>query len=153
MSSSGLSRGSIFPPAPEFADGWMVGTSPTMTATSSPLPGGALRRGVRRQRYPGMAALLPHGDGGRGKLRVGEGADGDGDEAGEALALPVDGRAAHRAEVEGQRVAALGRARPGGGAAGEGDLLTGKARLVADHGAGAALALEAVAHGDAGRLA
>ena len=30
----------------------------------------------------------------------------------------------------------------------EGDLLTAEARLVADHGAGAALALQAVAHGD-----
>src|SRR5262249_58808536 len=32
---------------------------------------------------------------------------------------------------------------------GEGDLLPAEARLIADHGAGAALALQAVAHGDA----
>jgi hypothetical protein len=31
LSSSGLSRGSTFRPAPARADGWMVGTSPTMT--------------------------------------------------------------------------------------------------------------------------
>jgi len=33
-SSSGLSRGSIRQLAPEIADGWMVGTSPTMTMGS-----------------------------------------------------------------------------------------------------------------------
>src|SRR4029078_577120 len=73
--------------------------------------------------------------------------------AGKAFALPVNGGAAGRAEVEGQCVAALGLARPGGGLAGEGDLLAAGARLVAEHGAGAALALQAVAHGDARGLA
>src|SRR4029077_20044399 len=58
-----------------------------------------------------------------------------------------------RAEVEGETVAALGRARPRGRLAGECDLLATEARLVADHSAGAALALQTVAHGDARGLA
>jgi hypothetical protein len=73
--------------------------------------------------------------------------------AGEAFAFPVDGGAAHRAEVEGKLVAALGRARPLGVLAGERDLIAGKARLVGDDRAGAALALQAVAQGDARGLA
>ena len=35
-SSSGLSRGSSHPQAPEQADRWMIGTSPTMTAYRNP---------------------------------------------------------------------------------------------------------------------
>ena len=38
LSSSGLSRGSSHPRAPEQADGWMVGTSPTMTNVRSHAP-------------------------------------------------------------------------------------------------------------------
>ena len=38
LSSSGLSRGSISPQAPERVDGWMVGTSPTMTRWRLPHP-------------------------------------------------------------------------------------------------------------------
>jgi hypothetical protein len=48
-----------------------------------------------------------------------------------------------------QRVAAFGCPHPRGSLTGEGDLLAAEARLVADHSAGAALALKAVAHGDA----
>jgi hypothetical protein len=51
--------------------------------------------------------------------------------------------------MKGQRVAAFGCPHPRGGLTGEGDLLATEARLVADHGAGAALAFQAVAHGDA----
>ena len=51
--------------------------------------------------------------------------------------------------MEGQHVAAFGCPHPRPSIAGEGDLLPPEARLVADHGAGAALALQAVAHGNA----
>jgi hypothetical protein len=48
-----------------------------------------------------------------------------------------------------QRVTAFGCPRPRRSLAREGNLLPTEARLVADHGAGAALALQAAAHGDA----
>ena len=51
--------------------------------------------------------------------------------------------------MKGQRVAAFGPPHPRCGLAGEGDLLAPEARLVADHGAGATLALQAVALRDA----
>jgi hypothetical protein len=51
--------------------------------------------------------------------------------------------------MKGQRVATFRCAHLGRSLAGEDDLLSAKARLVADDGAGAALALEAVAHRDA----
>src|SRR5262245_19476453 len=51
--------------------------------------------------------------------------------------------------MKGQRIAAFGCPHPRRSLTGEGDLLAAEARLVADHGAGAALALHAVAHGDA----
>ena len=52
-----------------------------------------------------------------------------------------------------QRIAAFGRPRPRSSLTCEGDLLAAEPRLVADDGAGAALALQAVAHGDARRFA
>jgi hypothetical protein len=55
--------------------------------------------------------------------------------------------------MKGQRVAAFGCSYPRRGLAREGDLLAAEARLVADHSASAALALQAVAHGDARWLA
>jgi tetratricopeptide (TPR) repeat protein len=51
--------------------------------------------------------------------------------------------------VIGHDVAALGRPRPRRGLAGKRHLLEPKARLVADHGPSAALALQAVTHSDA----
>src|SRR5262249_24529422 len=66
-----------------------------------------------------------------------------------AFALPVDGGAACWTEMKGQRVPAFGRPHPRRRLTGEGDLLAAEARLVADRGASAALALQAVAHGDA----
>src|SRR5262249_54114408 len=51
--------------------------------------------------------------------------------------------------MKGQRVAAVSCPHPRCRLTGEGDLLVAEARLVADHGAGAALALQAVAHRDA----
>jgi hypothetical protein len=55
--------------------------------------------------------------------------------------------------VKSQRVAAFGRPRPPRFLAGEGDLLSTKACLIAERGTGAALALQAVAHGNPGWLA
>src|SRR6266853_2023961 len=109
----------------------------------------AFRRRVGRQGNPGVARLLPHRDGRRGEIRVGEVADGNGDVSRKGFALPVDGGAACRTEMKGERVAAFGCPHPRRSLTGEGDLLAAEARLVADHGAGAALALQAVAHGDA----
>ena len=51
--------------------------------------------------------------------------------------------------MKGQCVAAFRCTDPHRGLTGEGDLLSAKARLIADHGAGAPLALQAVAYGDA----
>ena len=50
--------------------------------------------------------------------------------------------------MKGHRVAAFGRSLPLRGFAGDGDLVVAEARLVADRGPSAALALKAVAHGD-----
>jgi hypothetical protein len=51
--------------------------------------------------------------------------------------------------MKGQSVAAFGCPHPRRSLTGNGDLLAGETRLVADHGAGATLALQAVAHGNA----
>ena len=51
--------------------------------------------------------------------------------------------------MKGHRVAAFGCPHPRRSITGDGDLLAGKACLVAYHGAGAALASQAVTHGDA----
>jgi len=96
-----------------------------------------------------VTRLLPHRDGWCGEIRFGEVADGNGDISRKAFALPVDGGAACRTEMKGQWVATFGCPHPRRSLTGEGDLLAAEARLVADHGAGAALALQAVAHGDA----
>ena len=96
-----------------------------------------------------MARLLPHRNGRRWEIRVGKVANGNGDVSGETVILPENGRAACRAKMKGHRVAAFGRPRPGRSLAGKGDLLQAKARLVADHGPSAALALQAVTQGDA----
>jgi hypothetical protein len=55
--------------------------------------------------------------------------------------------------MKGQGVAAISRPCPRRGLAGDGNLLTLKARLVAHHGPGAALAGQAVTHRDARWLA
>jgi hypothetical protein len=55
--------------------------------------------------------------------------------------------------MKGHRVAAFGCPYPLRSLTGKGDLLAAETRLVADHGARAALALEAVAHRDARRFA
>jgi len=100
-----------------------------------------LGRWVGRRGDPGVAAFLPHRDGRWREIGIGEGTDGDGDNFGKAGVLPVDRGAAYRAEAIREDIAALGLARPLGGLAGKGDLVPMVARLVADHGARATLAL------------
>jgi len=73
----------------------------------------------------------------------------NGEHSGKAFVLPVHGGAAGRTEVESQRVVAFGRPLPRRRFAAEGDLLAAEPRLVADDGAGAALALQAMTHRDA----
>src|SRR5262249_39101655 len=110
-------------------------------AVISPLLRHALGRRIGRQGEPGGACLLPHRDGRRWEIRVGEVAHGNGDVSRKALGLPVDGGAACRTEMKGQRVATFGCPHPRRRLTGEGDLLAAEARLVADRGASAALAL------------
>src|SRR6516164_3133195 len=106
----------------------------------------ALGRHLRRQGEPGVARLLPHRDRRLREGRVGKSTDGNSDISGKAFVLPVNGRTACRAEMKGQHVAALGYSNPRRSFTGDRDPFTGKACLVADHGARAALALEAVTH-------
>jgi hypothetical protein len=101
------------------------------------------------QRHPGVARLLPHGDGWGRETRIGEVADGNHDPPRTACVFPVDCRAAYWTKVIGQCVAALGCPRPRRRLAGDCDLIAAEERLVAEHGAGAALAGQTVAHGDA----
>jgi hypothetical protein len=93
-----------------------------------------------------MARLLPHRHSRGGETRVGEVTDGNADESRKACILEDRGTAC-RTEMEGHGVAAIGRPLPRAGFAGDGDLVIAVARLVADHGAGASLARQAVAHG------
>jgi hypothetical protein len=51
--------------------------------------------------------------------------------------------------MKGQRISAFGCPHPRRSHTREGDLIPAEAGLVADHGTSAALALQAVAHGDA----
>ena len=62
----------------------------------------------RAARRPRGGVTPPHCDGRRGEIRVGEVANGNGDVPRKAFALPVDGGAACRTEMKGQRVAAFG---------------------------------------------
>jgi hypothetical protein len=119
------------------------------THALSPLLCHVLGWRLRRQGDPGVTRLLPHPDVWRGEIRIGEVADGNSDVSGKAFVLPVHRGAACRAEIKGQRVATLGCSHPRRSFTGDSDLLTREARLVTDHGAGAALAFQAMAHGDA----
>src|SRR6516164_1469996 len=77
-------------------------------AVISPLLRHALGRRIGRQGEPGVACLLPHRDGRRGEIRVGEVAYGNSDVSRKAFALPINGGAACRTEMKGQRVATFG---------------------------------------------
>src|SRR5215831_11140007 len=93
--------------------------------------------------------LFPYRDGRRREIRIGEVTCGNGDNSRKAFVLPIDSGAAGWTEIESQCVAAFCRPLPRRRFAIEGDLLAAEPRLVADNGAGAALALQAMAHGDA----
>ena len=117
---------------------------PRCEDTRSSLLRHALWRGVGWERNPRVACLLPHCDCWRWKTRVGKAANGNGDSSGKTVILPEYSRAACRAKMIGQCVAAFGRPRPRRSLTGEGDLFQAKARLVADHGPSTTLALQAV---------
>src|SRR5215813_4471572 len=89
-----------------------------------------------------MPAFFPDRNGRRWEIWIGKGG-----------VLPIKRGAAHWAEAIPEHVPALGRARPLGDPTGNGGLVPAKPCLIADHSAGATLALQAVAHGDARRLA
>jgi hypothetical protein len=82
-------------------------------------------------------------------MRVAEVAYSNCDNSRKAFVLPVDGGAAGRTEMESKRITAFGRSHPLRRVAVDGDLIPPEPRLVADDGASAALALQAMAHGDA----
>src|SRR5258706_14090049 len=84
---------------------------------------------------------------------IGEHPKCDGDVLRIGAELPVDRRAAARAEVETQVIAAVGRARVGGALTLDLDLVAVKPGLRAERCAGAALAGEAVADRDPDCLA
>ena len=100
-----------------------------------------------------MPFLFPHRDGGCGKIRIREAPNRDHDVAGKAFIFPEDSRTACGAEVIRYYVAALRSAAPGIRVTGKGNLFEAKARLVADHGAGTALAFQTMADSNAGWLA
>src|SRR5688572_12823017 len=102
---------------------------------------------------PGMAAALVDRDARCGEIAIGEIADRDGDEVGEAAQGPIHGRAAGRAEAEGDAVAFVADALELGSRACGRHLRTREARLHAERRAGALLAFQAVAHGEPHRLA
>ena len=107
----------------------------------------ALGRHIGWKRYPTVACFLPHRDSRWREIRISEAANGNGNISRKAFALPVNCGAAYRAEMKSQSVAAFCFASPRCSLTRESDLLAAEARLVADHSTGAALALQAMAHG------
>jgi hypothetical protein len=95
-----------------------------------------------------MSCFFPNGDRRRGEMGVAEVADRHCDVSGKIFTLPINGGAASRTEVKGQQVAAFGYPPPRRSLSSDGDLFAAEARLVADHGTSAALALQTVAQGD-----
>jgi Metallo-beta-lactamase superfamily len=75
--------------------------TPFMQVALSSLLRCACGQRVGRQGNPGVPRLLPHRDGRRGEIRVGEVADGNSDDSRKAFVLPIDGGAAGRTEMEG----------------------------------------------------
>src|SRR5688500_12442566 len=108
---------------------------------------------VIRHHDPGMAATLVDRDARCGEIAIGEIADRDGDEVGEAAQGPIHGRAADRAEAEGDAVAFVADALELGGGALRPHLRAIEARLHTERRAGALLAFQAMAHGEPHRLA
>src|SRR5687768_3667230 len=103
---------------------------------------------------PLVLALFPHRESRRGKMRVGERSERDGDLPVElALDRVMDGRAAFGAEMMGDPVAAVGEMGPDFRLAFDRHLPGGPARLGAERAPGPLLAVEAMAHRHPHRLA
>src|SRR5262245_30588019 len=109
--------------------------------------------GTVRHHDPAMAPRLIDRAARRAEAGIGESADGDRDEIGIGVDLPVDRRAADRTEIERHGAAFIALALIDGTLAFHAHLRVGVARLGAEHAAGAALAFQAVADGNAHRLA
>src|SRR5439155_24263653 len=88
---------------------------------------------------PWMSPYAVDRDARRRKCRICEGADGDGDHVGHRVVLEVDGRAAGRAEPECGAPAFVSDEHILVGATFDLDLVPRKARLHAEHAAGAPL--------------
>ena len=95
--------------------------------------------------HPRVPALLVHGVPGIGEARVGEITHGHRDNVRSRCKLPVHGRAARGAEMEGARAAAVSHARERCGVAVNSNIVTMKACLRPEHASGALLAGEAMA--------
>jgi hypothetical protein len=105
----------------------------------------SIGRDIGLQRDRGVARVLPDRDCWRRELWVGEIAHSDADAAWKRLMLKVHGRAEDRTEMECERAAAFACPLPRRRLAVDGDLFAAELRLIAHYGAGAALALQAVA--------
>src|SRR5262249_8902377 len=104
--------------------------------------------------HPGVAPALIDGMARDGKAGIGEGAHSDGDQIGKAGELPIDRRAAIRAEMEGEEIAAVRHAVEGGGPSLDlRDLGARETRGGAEDAARPPLAVRAVTDRDADRLA
>lgn len=114
----------------------------------------AMARDGRGKRQPLVLGHRPDGSARRREIRVGKAAGRDADHVGHTLGLPEDVRAAGRAEVEGQPVAAVALAAESTMLAGRRDKLAfGKEGRRAEHGAGSALARLAMTGRDELRIA
>src|SRR5262245_55765656 len=100
-----------------------------------------------------MLAVLVDGKARAGKIGIGEGANRHGDDTRPAFDHISEGRSAMGAEAIGGAMAAVGDALPGLRLARDGDLVLGPACLRGKGAAGTLLAIEAMAHRNAHRLA
>jgi hypothetical protein len=96
-----------------------------------------------------VARLFPYLDRWRWEIRIGKTPNGNRDGFGKSCTLPLNGRAASRAEVEGQFIATFGGSCPRCGLTSKGDLIAMKARLIGEYCSCAALTFKAVTHRDA----
>jgi hypothetical protein len=96
-----------------------------------------------------MTRLFPHRDGRRGEIWVSEAPDGNGDVSRKTFTLPVDRGAARGTEMKGQGVAAFCCPHPRVSLPANVTCSRRKRAWLLTTAASAALALQAVAHGDA----
>src|SRR4029453_210451 len=108
---------------------------------------------VAEYRDPVMLAMLVDREARAWKIRIGKGSERHGDDAWPAFDYISDGRSAIGAEAIGGAMTAVGDALPCLRLARDGDLVVGPARLHRKGAAGALLAIQAVAHRNAHRLA